>query len=103
MTAYYPSSPFPLAANSAITVSPVITTISVLIAPANAARKGLYLYNNSANTIYVSFATTCNSSNFMTFPIATFATWAMPLPIYTGALAGIRNSGTGTIIVTELT
>ncbi len=88
---------------AAITISPVITTASVKIIDANPNRLGLILYNNSANSVYIALGSAANSANNMTFIIATFASLVIPAPVYTGAIYGIRNSGTGTILVTELT
>lgn len=79
-----------------------IGTNSVIITQANWQRKALYLYNNSANTVYISFSTSANSNTNMTLPITTFTTWTMLTPIYCGPISGIRNAGTGTVLVTEL-
>jgi hypothetical protein len=97
-TLYYQS-----AANATVAATPTVATTSVLLIDTNLHRKGLLIYNNSANTIYIAYSTTASSATKMTLPIATFATWNMPLPIYTGPIAGIRNSGSGTCMVTELT
>lgn len=94
----------PIAVSTAkITVSPVITTVSQPIIAPNPDRKGLTLYNNSANTVYCAYAPTTITTSIITFQIATFASWTMPDPVYTGVISGIRNSGTGTVIATELT
>lgn len=92
------------AGTATLTVSPVVTTTSVKIASANVNRKGLILYNNSANSGYVAYGSAANSATNMTLIIPTFAHFVMPWPIYTGDLFAIRNgAGTGTFIVTELT
>lgn len=93
----------PTAGTATIRVSPVITTTSQLILAANPLRKGLILYNNSANSVYVALGSAANSSTNMTFILATFAHLIFPSPIYLGAIYGIRNSGTGTVLSTELT
>lgn len=88
--------------NSRLITSPVITTSSVLIVGANNQRIGLWLYNNSANSVYISVTGPANSSTNMSFLVATFATWYMPADlIYTGAVYGIRNAGTGRVLATE--
>lgn len=92
-----------ISSTATISVSPTITTSSVQIIAANPSRIGLLLYNNSANSRYIAYAPTANSSTNMTVIIPTFATWVMPYPIYTGALSAIGNAGTGNILVTELT
>lgn len=90
------------ASTATLTVSSSVGTLSVQVLAANPYRKGCYIYNNSSNTVYINFGATVSSSTAMVLPIATFATWAMPLPIYTGKIAAIRNSGTGTLLITEL-
>lgn len=92
-----------ISGKATITVSPVITTVSQLIIAANPNRIGLILYNNSANSIYLAYGSAANSSTNMTKILATFANVTMEQPIYTGAIYGIRNAGTGTVLVTELT
>lgn len=94
----------PQAASTAtISVTATITTASVLVIAANANRKGLLIYNNSANSVYLAYGSAANSSTNMTRILATFTQFSMEAPIYTGAIYGIRNSGTGTCLVTELT
>jgi hypothetical protein len=91
------------AANATVIATPSVTTTTVQLIDANPQRKGLMIYNNSANTVYIAYSATASSSVRMTLPIATFATWNMPSPIYTGPISGIRNAGSGTCMVTELT
>ena len=89
--------------NAAITASPTITTTSTLILPANPKRVGLILWNQSANSVYVAFAENGNSSTKMTLIIGAYSSWVMQGPIYRGPISGIRNSGTGPVVATELT
>lgn len=89
--------------SSTITVSPTIATSAVLVLSANPLRKGLFIYNNSANSVYMAFDTTVSSANHMTLILATYSTFIMTLPIYTGPIAAIRNAGTGNLLITELT
>lgn len=91
------------ASTAVISASPSITTSSAQIIGANANRKGLILYNNSANSVYIAYTSPANSSTNMTAIVATFAQWVMTFPIYTGAIYGIRNAGSGTVLATELT
>lgn len=95
----------PFASNSLLlTASPTITTASVKILDANANRKALVLYNNSANSVYISFTSPANSSTNMTFLIATFTSLSLNQALglsYTGAVYGIRNAGTGNVLATE--
>ncbi len=86
-----------------ITASAAVALTAVQIIGANPNRKGLLIYNNGANTAYIAFGGVVSSATRMTLPILTFATYSMPFPIYTGAISAIRNAGTGTMLVTELT
>lgn len=87
-----------------IRVSPSITSAGQLVIAANPNRVGLVLYNNSANSVYLALGSAANSNTNMTFIVATFAHLILPVPIYTGAIYGIRNgAGVGTVISTELT
>ncbi len=89
---------------AAITASPaILTTPSVKIIAANANRKGLYIYNNSANSIYIAFGSPANSSTNMTQIIPTFTAYVLPFPVYRGDIYAVRNSGSGSALITELT
>jgi hypothetical protein len=90
------------AAKASVFTSPVITTASKVIAPANNRRLGLILYNQSANSVYISFTAVGDSATTLCAIIPSFQSWTMQKPIYQGVISGIRNSGTGTVVVTEL-
>lgn len=87
------------------TVPSFAATVSTLLIAANPNRKALFLWNNSANSIYLSYALTSNSST-PTFILATFATFGPgnygPV-VWTGPISGIRNAGTGSVTVYEVT
>lgn len=80
-----------------------IALVSTRIIAANPNRRGLILYNNGANSVYVALGSPANSNTNMTFIIATFAHLILPLPIYTGDIYGVRNAGAGVVLSTELT
>jgi hypothetical protein len=85
-----------------VTTSVSVTTASVLIATTNTSRKGFIIWNNSSNSIYLSFAPTSSSST-CTYILPTFASWVYNGPIiYQGPISGIRNSGSGTVTLYEL-
>ncbi len=86
-----------------ITTTGVIATTGQLLIAANPNRKGFYLYNNSANSIYVTFGSPpCAGSN-ITFILATFAQFVETMPVhYTGPLCGMHNAGSGTVTITEI-
>lgn len=95
----------PLKVVTAAPVSPAVNVllVSTVIAPANPNRKGFYIWNNSANSAYVSLAATSTSAG-PTQIVPTFQTWSMVGPLcYQGPIAAIRNSGSGTMTVWELT
>src|SRR6267378_2352824 len=76
--------------------------VSVVLITANIKRKGLIIYNNCANSIYVAFSATSSSATNMTVIIPTFSHWIMPMPIYRGIISAIKNAGTtGSVLVTE--
>ena len=77
---------------------------SVVIAPANPNRMGFVIFNNSANSGYVSLAGVSVAST-CTRLIATFTSWEF-FPdgmCYTGPISAIRNSGSGVMAVWEFT
>ena len=86
----------PYASSNITTVS---GTGSVLIMNDNPNRKGFMLYNNSSNSIYIVFGATA-SSNACSAIIASFTQFIFMSP-YVGKISGIRNAGTGNVIVTE--
>lgn len=84
-------------------VSPAVNVllVSVVIAPANANRKGFMIWNNSSNSAYVTFGPTSNSSTPNSI-VPTFTTLTF-IYGYTGAISAIRNAGSGTCVVWEFT
>lgn len=82
--------------------SATVTTSSVVIAPANPARRGIIIYNNSGNSRYLTFGPTASSAT-CTMIIPTFAHIMMLGPVvYTGPISAIGNAGTGNFTITEL-
>lgn len=80
---------------------------SVKIVSANANRKGLVIYNNSGNTIYLALRDTAgNGGTAMTFPLGTFASLSLNQVlgfVWLGDVWATRNSGSGGATVTEFT
>ncbi len=87
--------------NAKITKTALITTVSQVIVPANPSRVGCLIWNPTANSVYIAYGPVCDG-NKQTAIILTNTTWAMPNPTYTGIISCIRNSGSGSIFVTEL-
>jgi hypothetical protein len=79
-----------------------VATTSQVIAAANPNRKGFYIWNNSSNSVYISFADTSASAG-PTFILATFQSHVMVNGVvWQGVISAIRNSGSGNIVVWEL-
>lgn len=75
---------------------------SVVIAPANPSRMGFLIFNNSANSVYITLGPTSASST-CTQIVATFASWQFVFPVcYTGIISAIRNAGSGVCTVHEI-
>lgn len=78
---------------------------TVMICPANPARRGLTVYNNSTNSLYVGVESDVSGGNQIgqcasnAGPTAHF--YMMGPVVYTGALYGRRNTGSGSVVVTE--
>lgn len=92
-----------IAYQATVSASANITTAagtgSVLVMNDNPNRKGFMLYNNSSNSVYVTFGAT-SASNACSVIIASFQQFIFMSP-YVGKISGIRNAGTGNVIVTE--
>lgn len=87
--------------DSVVKTTTNVLLASVIIAPANPKRKGFYIWNNSANSVYITFGTVSTSAT-PSFILATFNQHIMVSGlIWTGPLSAIRNSGTGACTVWE--
>lgn len=76
------------------------TTVATLAAE-NGRRVGLLIFNNSAVDLYVRFDAAATSADF-TLKIPTMAIYEMPKEYFTDSVTGILASGTGNIMVTEI-
>jgi hypothetical protein len=78
---------------------------SYLIIGKNITRRGLFLYNQSGNTVYVTFGEVSNASS-PTFVISAWSGWSMVGEVvWTGPISAIRNAGSGAtlaMVVTEI-
>jgi hypothetical protein len=91
-----------LTSNSCTVTGTNVLLASVVICQANPNRKGFIIFNNSANSTYVTFGATSSSAT-CTYLIATFASLTVNSGcIYTGVMSAIRNSGSGVVTVYEL-
>lgn len=84
-----------------VTASPNVLTNPVLIIGANSDRIGFMLYNNSANSAYITYGA-ANGSSMCSLILATFAQYVHAVPLlWQGEIYAVRNAGSGSIIVTE--
>lgn len=98
---FLPISAFCQSTDTVRTVSASIALVSVQVLAANTKRRGLTIYNNSANSVYLTWGAT-SSSNTCTRILATFTQFDMFGPVvYLGPISAIRNAGSGTLILTE--
>ena len=88
-------------ANATLT-SVATSTTSAELAAANAARRQLFIHNDSSKTLYVAFAATATTT---AFTVAIGANGSVPFALngYTGVVSGILSSGSGNARVTEVT
>jgi hypothetical protein len=93
--------PLPALVSSVSNVAASAT--SVTIKAANAARRGLWVYNDSENSLYIKCGAVASLTSYSVKVLAG-GYWEMPSPIYTGAVDGIwGGEPTGNARVTELT
>lgn len=90
------------ASEADVFASPNVSTASIRLIGANQGRLGLLAYNNSGNSVYICFGRSGDSGNNMTAIIGAYSNWVMPHPIFLGEIWGKRNSGSGTVVFTEL-
>lgn len=84
-----------------VTNVPNIALISTKIVSANKARLGMIIYNNSTNSIYLCAASPCSSASSLFAIVPTYASYPLTAVQYTGEIYGIRNAGSGNVVVTE--
>lgn len=87
---------------SSATVTQVSSSASnTTLAASNGSRKGLTVYNDSTQVLYLKFGATASASSY-TVQIAASGYWEMPTGegIYTGIVDGIWASANGNALVT---
>jgi len=90
-----------VAAAAALTnVASSATTVSLLAANTN--RRGVIIFNDSNQSLYVKYGATASTTSF-TYLMTPKSTWEMILPIFQGAIDGIWASANGSARITELT
>jgi hypothetical protein len=88
-------------ANATITSVPSSIT-SVVLLPANPARRYFFIHNAGSKILHVAFAATATAALF-TVVIAANTDYEAPVNGYTGVVSGIWNAVSGNAIVTEVT
>lgn len=92
----------PPSVSSATLTSVVNAITTTVLLASNAARKGASFYNDSVTNCDIAFAATASLTAF-TLKLTAGSSYIMDnKPLYTGAVAGICDSATGSIRVTEL-
>ena len=94
----------PRAENAPALSNVPINDASVVIAAANDARKGLFVYNDTEQDLKIAYAADA-ALDACSYNVPPGLTWEMPLPIYPGVISGIWPSevGGGAARVTDLT
>ena len=77
---------------------------AVALLASNTARKGAYIYNDSAATLYIGlFAHATLTTSVYTTQVPPGNLYEMPTsPVYTGEISGIWSSATGNARITEM-
>lgn len=89
-------------ASASAAVSNVASSASsVTLKAANTSRRGLLIFNDSTQVLYVKYGATASTSSY-TVQIAAGGYWEMPQPPYTGVVDGIWAASNGNARVTEL-
>lgn len=88
-------------ANAALTTVPA-SAVSVIILPANAARRRFIVHNSSSKTLFLAFAATATTAAY-TVAIAGQGTYQGVLNDYTGDVSGVWQAVNGNAFVTEIT
>ncbi len=105
-----PIYPTKTATKFVIASASIQATQTVLLVPANPNRKGFTVYNNSTNSLYVLAeipAVGVGGSNLIDFCASnagptSVVKWLGPT-VYTGAIYGLRNAGSGSVTCWEFT
>lgn len=88
-------------ANAVLSTVNVTTTSGVMLA-ANPARREVYIEHEGSGTVFLAFAATATTAAY-TLRIQGNSAHKLTLNGYTGVISVIRNAGTSTLRVTEVT
>jgi hypothetical protein len=87
---------------AATVVSVNATASSGVLLAANANRRQFIVYNDSGRNIYIAFAATASAAAY-TVRISNQGSYESPKDGYTGVVSVVTQSGTGAVLVTEVT
>lgn len=80
------------------------TTSSVSLLSANPNRRGMYLYNNTGQKVYVAFSGTASTSAFTLLLAANVGYESPQSAVYKGVVSAVwAGNGNGAMLVTEMT
>lgn len=89
--------------NIATVFSTSVSETSVQILASNTIRKGITIYNDSANSVYVSTQTPATSNTNLFAIVPSFSVFQFNYINYTGIIYAIRTAGNGAVVITEFT
>lgn len=85
---------------TAVLTNATSSATTAVVKAANANRRGFLLHNDSTAILYLAYASTASLTAY-TVKIPPDGYWEMPIPVYTGALAGIWSAANGFARITE--
>lgn len=77
------------------------STSAVLVAPMNAFRRGLILWNDSTATVHIKLGLNVSTNDF-TWRLSSQSGYELLAPIYQGDITAIWETATGGMMITEL-
>lgn len=84
------------------TTTAAITTVSQKILDATFDRKGCIIFNDSDRSCYLTYGPTATIAA-STKIVGPYAEWTVPGPaVWCGEISAIRETGTGSLILTEM-
>jgi hypothetical protein len=87
---------------SATVASVNATASSSVLLAANANRRQVLIYNDSGRNIFIAYAATVTTAAY-TVRLANQGFYESPKDSYTGVISVVTQSGTGAVLVTEVT
>lgn len=83
------------------TTAPILL-VSQKVLDASCDRKGCIIFNDSANSAYITYGTTAVITGATTI-IGPYASWEMTGPaVWNGEVHAIREAGSGSLVITDM-